>query len=1010
MAEVNWWQAARPHKDIRSGRVNESLFAANLGEAVAGSGPLEYRDAQAFFTKTYLTSGLRELLVDILHTLRGEPGQNPVAHLQTTFGGGKTHAELAIYHLLAHPQESLKVDQVRSLLQEAELEAPPACRLAVLPCSSLNPLGRKTDDGVTVRTLWGEMAYQLGGKAAFKRVAANDERLMSPGEKTLAELLRASAPCVILFDETLHYVDKASTQKGPVGDLAKQTVAFLRELTVAVGTVPCCTLVVSLTASRMDQLSDHALDWLQRLDRNVKRVASARTPIEGTEIHQIVRQRLFEKVDEGAARETAQRYHDLYAGAQGLAAHVQSAAYQQLLERSYPFHPELVTVLYERWGSKPGFQLTRGTLIFLAFALQDLWAKRGDASPDLIQPCDVSLAESKLRAMVRDVAGDPQWEAVIGSDVASATPDRLAKGQVLDKERGDGQRWAEGLASAILLYSVGGGENPCAVREELRLACARHGIPDAQWDDILAKFRNRLFYYYFDEAKYQFRKEPNVLSLQQTYHTNLRDSDEVRAYVHKTIEDKALGIAAGASGFTWTKFAPESNADVPDNDELKLIVLGLNHSMEDEQPGEKARETVLDMVERHGQVLRQYRNTLVFAVAASEEARLAQDCACEYLSWRKIQKNPSDWERIGGSQQAVVKDQLEETQGAAHKALISAYRFAVLPTQTSSGKLDLKAFKLGAYGPGKLVAPMVWERLTSLGGAVQPVLTSLTAEILLQRYAPQAWPDTESWVTTAQLWERFARQVGLPMLARGQVLLDTLQQGQRESRFAIGHLADESSQRDQRDSYVALYFEDKSLPPNTPEIGERWLLLRPAMYHQIAEQPAQVTPSDVAQAIKELAEPGQLLRASAIYKYVKAGKHEHMDDGSFTASLAEAIKQPSAAYRTDADAVDTKVLPQTLEALLDGFVVVRTAPTPPIAVKGRSVSVKGKLASLSELARLYKNVLNLLDSQHPEELRLSIDASAKFKEDPGAGFDASLADGFDQAEFPGLVLTDSKKA
>jgi len=237
-----------------------------------------------------------------------------------------------------------------------------------------------------------------------------------------------------------------------------------------------------------------------------------------------------------------------------------------------------------------------------------------------------------------------------------------------------------------------------------------------------------------------------------------------------------------------------------------------------------------------------------------------------------------------------------------------------------------------------------------------------------------------------------------------------LQQGQRESRFAIGHLADESSQRDQRDSYVALYFEDKSLPPNTPEIGERWLLLRPAMYHQIAEQPAQVTPSDVAQAIKELAEPGQLLRASAIYKYVKAGKHEHMDDGSFTASLAEAIKQPSAAYRTDADAVDTKVLPQTLEALLDGFVVVRTAPTPPIAVKGRSVSVKGKLASLSELARLYKNVLNLLDSQHPEELRLSIDASAKFKEDPGAGFDASLADGFDQAEFPGLVLTDSKKA
>lgn len=1008
MAELNWWRAARPHKDIRDGRVNETLFAANLGEAVAGKGPKEYHDAETFFAKTFLTRGLRELLVDILRTLNGQPGQNPVANLQTTFGGGKTHAELAIFHLLAHPAESMRLPEVHALVAEAGLDAPPACRLAVLPCASLNPLGRTTDDGVQIKTLWGEMAYQLGGKRAYDLVAKNDAKMVSPGEETLAKVLRLVGPCVILFDETLHYVDKVSSLKGAEGDLAKQTVAFLRELTVAVDTVPKSMLVVTLTASKMDQLSNQARDWLERMNKHVNRLASARTPIEGTEIHEIVRQRLFEEVDADAAQQTAQRYHALYAKMGGLPALAQSAEYQQLLQRSYPFHPELVTVLYERWGSKPGFQLTRGTLRFLALVLQDLWANHGDASPDLIRPGDLSLAESNLRAMVREVAGDPQWESVIGSDVASAVSGQPAKAQIMDMERKDGQRWAEGLAGTILLYSMGGGENPYAAREELRLACTRPGVEDSLWGDILDKFRTRLFYFYFDEAKYQFRKEPNVLSLQQTYRTNLRDGGDVQAYTRKTIEEKALGIGSGTTGFTWTKFAPESNADVPDSDDLKLIVLDFDYLMDGETPSEAARQAMLDIVERRGQVLRQYRNTLVFCLADGKAAHEAQEWACEYLSWRRIQKNPSDWDLIGGSQQALVKEQLDETQGAALKALIQAYSWAAVPTESSSGKLNLQPIKLGTYGPGKLIATMVWERLTSESGAKQPILTTLTAETLLQRYGPQAWPETETWVTTAQLWERFTRQVGLPMLARQQALLDTLQQGQREGFFAIGHLMDESSPRDQRDSYPGLYFEDRALPPNTPAIGERWLVMKPAMYRQIANQPAQVSPAEVAEAIKDLSDGGQPLKVSALHTYVKGRKHDNMDDASFQASLAVAVRESRAAFRADAQGVDENTLPRDAEAALKGYVVLPTAP-PPSPKSGRTITVKGKLGSLNDLAPLFKNVLKLLDSQHPEEMTISIDVLARFKEDPGAGFDAALQDGFDPKAFPGLVVRDSKR-
>jgi len=1006
MQALNWWRAVKPHQDIREGRVNEALFAANLGRAIQGEGPQEYCDAATFFAKTYLTRGLRELLVDILRVLSGRPGPNPVVSLQTSFGGGKTHTELAIYHLLKHPEGAMRSEQVRALLAEAGLEAPPPCGVAVFPGSSLNPLGRTTPDGLTLRTLWGEMAYQLGGRAAYDLVAANDAQLVSPGEEALADLLRQVGPCAMLFDETLHYVDKVSTEKGPEGDLAKQTVAFLRELTAAVDMVPRSMLVVSLTATSMEQLSSRASDWLERMDKHVNRVASARTPIASTEIHEIVRQRLFEQVDEGAARETAARYHALYAALGGLPASAQSAAYQELLARSYPFHPELVTVLYERWGSKPGFQLTRGTLRFLALALQHLWAYRDVASLDLIQPGDLSLAEDDLRATVREVAGDPQWESVLGSDIASATGDQSAKAQLIDKERGDGQRLAEGLATTILLYSLGGGENPCATRQELRLACSRPDMPDALCDDLLGKFRRRLFYYYFDEAKHQFRKEPNVLSLQQTYRTNLQGSEEVGAYLRKTTVDKALGAG---TNFAWVKFMPEDSAQVPDDDGLKLVVPDLGYVMEADGPSEAARSYLLEVLSHHGQVLRQYRNTVAFCLADAAGARMAKELAGDYLSWRKIQRNPSDWDRIGGAQQALVKDQLEETESATLKALITAYAWAVVPTEDpKSGKLDLQWVSLGGYRPGKLIAPLAWERLTSESGQGQYILASLTAETLLQRYGPRAWPESETWVTTAQLWERFTRQVGLPMLARQQVLPDTLWLGQREGLLAIGHLNDESSPRDQRDSYLGLYYEEKELLPNVPGIGERWVLLRPAMYRQIANQPAQVSPVEIKEAIKELNGRDQPVRVSALYNYIKGRKQDNMDETSFHASLAATVKEKGVAYRAAVQGADLKSLPADKAQVLEGFVVEESAPGPQPS-SGRIITVRGQLRSLSELAPLFKSVLQLLNSQGPRRLSISLDVSAQFDKDPGAGFDASLAEGFKSEQFPGLTLTDSKE-
>jgi hypothetical protein len=999
-----WWTGAKPHRNIQDGMVNESLFEAKLGEAIGGRGPDEYRRAELFFEKTFLTGALRQLLLDALRILNGERAANPNVNLKTSFGGGKTHVELALYHLFQHPAESTQVPKVRDLVAEAGLSAPPECRVVVLPCTRIDPTGRTTEEGLHIRTLWGEMAYRLGGAAAFELVAESDAKMVAPSEPPLEAVLRMAGPSLILVDETLHYVDKVSVLKGAGGDLAKETVAFFRELTSAVDNTPASMLVVSLTASRLDQLSDSSQHWLQRLERHVDRLARSCTPIEGLEIHEVVRCRLFDTVDESIALQAAQRYHQLYSSMGGLPAQYVDLAYRDKIAGSYPFHPELVTVLYERWGAKPGFQLTRSTLRFLALVLQNLWERRQGVTTDLIQMGHVSVSESNIRAMAREVAGDPQWETVIGSDIAApATGKQKAKAELIDEERGDGQDLAKQLATTLLLYSVGGGENPEAARHEIRLACARLGVEDSTWDDLLARLRRSLFYLYTDseEAHYQFRKEPNVTSLQNTYRLNLQDT-EVEAYIDKQMLEKAIGFGSPSHRFAQLYYLPKHRLD-RDDDSLKLVVLGFDHAMEGGKPTEAAQQASMGLLERHGQVLRTHRNTLLFCAPDQEGVRQARAHAADYLSWRKVQTNQTDWDRIGGAQQAVVKTQMENTESATLQAIIQAYSFALVPDEDrATARLDLRPVPLGTYGPGKLIAPMVWDILTARTAGAQWLLTTLTAETFLERYGKLAWPESEKWVTTAQLWNRFTSQVGLPTIANDQAMLDMLNQGQHEGLLAIGHLTDAQASRDQRDSYAHLYFKE-TMPPNVPIIGERWLVMRPQVYREIAEQPEQVTPEDILTAIVALGGDGQSVAARAIHGYVTKDRRIH--EGSFQQALASVVKERGYQYQLgDKTASD---LPTDSERLLEGTLVKQVGPGP-TPKSGRTIVIQGTLRSINEVAPFFQKILKPLDSQRPAGLTIEVKVDAHFDQDPGGGLDAALDDGFDKNAFPGLAKQDSK--
>ena len=200
-----WRDVLAPHEDVATGNFSSSEFAADL-HAVAFGDPSdvgrEYGDPREFFRRTYLTEGLRELLDRAIRRIDGDLNATPIVNLQTNFGGGKTHSMLALWHMFSGMPPASLPQEVQDLVAGRTL---PEVRRVALVGTHLAPTGtRTTGDGTTVRTLWGELAWQLGGQAAYDLVAEADRTATNPGA-ALRDLIAAHSPCLILIDEWVAY-------------------------------------------------------------------------------------------------------------------------------------------------------------------------------------------------------------------------------------------------------------------------------------------------------------------------------------------------------------------------------------------------------------------------------------------------------------------------------------------------------------------------------------------------------------------------------------------------------------------------------------------------------------------------------------------------------------------------------------------------------------------------------------------------------------------------------------
>ena len=353
-----WREVITPHEDVASGRYQQAEFAADLWQVHLGEGSAEYLDPREFFRRTYLTDSLKRLLTDAVRRLHGQGG-DPVVQLQTNFGGGKTHTMLALYHLFsgAEPTDLAGMEEVMRAAGAAGL---PQARRVVLVGNKISPGNPvQKDGGVVVRTLWGELAWQLGGKAAWQLLAADDENATNPGD-TLRKLFNQYGPCVVLIDEWVAYARQLHEHSDLPGGSFDTQFSFAQALTEAAKAAENCLLVISLpasdTASRHETVEvggQRGVEALQRLKNVVGRVESAWRPARAEEGFEIVRRRLFEPLSGNEAYKqrdvVAREFNEFYRRqSQEFPSQCGEADYEQRIRSAYPIHPECGAAITSR--------------------------------------------------------------------------------------------------------------------------------------------------------------------------------------------------------------------------------------------------------------------------------------------------------------------------------------------------------------------------------------------------------------------------------------------------------------------------------------------------------------------------------------------------------------------------------------------------------------------------------------------------------------------------------------
>lgn len=863
-----WRDIIRPHEDVIRGHFSAAEFAADLYAVAHGhTTSSEYLEPVEFFARTYLTSGLSDLLTRALKRLSGDAGASPVINLQTQFGGGKTHSMLALYHLFSAGLDTSKLPQPVQDVIHGSLSTTDSDPLRSLDVKRVTLVGTKLspsqpivkDDGTQVRTLWGELAWQLGGRKAFDRVSMADATSTDPGDALDAivrETVAGGQSVLILIDEWVAYARQLLGRDDlPGGSFATQHT-FAQHLTEMAKSIPGVMLVVSIPAS--DSLDNggggSALEVggpnghvaLETLQQVIGRNADDWRPANNVESFEIVRRRLFEEPDAVALADisaVAKQYVKYYQENTGFfPRETTTGEYEQRIRAAYPIHPELFDRLYEDWSTLPKFQRTRGVLRLMSVVINALWNTRETAP--LITPGAVPIEDTQVFSEITKYLDD-NWKPVVDKDVdgEGSTPIQI------DRERPSfGQRaLTQRIARAVFVATVPTlrSSHKGVDIQRLRLGTAVPGDVINHIGDARALLGQRATYFYEDGDRSWYDLAASVSRVATDRAAGYSEAD-----VHALIVDRLKSVAKESKAFFGAVHAAVlDTGDVPDTDVLKLVILHPRFTWGKDTS--TAADFAENLLKEAGKGQRQRRNMLVVIAADRDVYPELEGIVREHRAWTSIS---DEAEELGLSPQQRKQSvtRARQLDGAVEDRVRTAFTAALVPIEQPGQKPKLSFLRVAREG-GSLA-----DRVTAAlkaKGLITPVLGTTLVRMALESSLANAW--NKGHVRFGDLWSWYTQYPYLKRLPNRQVLEQAVLGAAdvllwQQDAFAIADGYDETTGR-----YVNLWVHGDK--PDPTFVTDDTLLVHPAravtQHAQDAEQAKDAVPTSEGDGNAEATQP-----------------------------------------------------------------------------------------------------------------------------------------------------------
>lgn len=770
----SWRDIIEPHPDVAQGRYKNAEFAADLAQVARGEGSYEYLDPVEFFGRTYITEGMGGLLEQSLRRVSGKDGE-PVVQLKTAFGGGKTHSMLALYHMLRGRVQLAKIPGIKPVLDRAGLSSLPKANIAVLVGTALDPTKSKRPNnmpGITINTLWGEMAAQLaesaGNPKIYEYVKEADKKGVSPGSEALKNLFDSCGPCLVLMDELVAYAKKLYGANGLPAGTFDNLISFIQEITEAARASKNSMVVASIPESDIEIGGEAGKIALETIEHTFGRMESIWKPVAASEGFEVVRRRLFLDCKDPNGRDNVcSAFSKMYSENIGdFPIEVKELEYKERMISCYPIHPEVFDRLYEDWATLERFQRTRGVLRLMAAVIHELWM--GNDAGFMIMPGSIPLDMPNVRdELTRHLSEG--WNSLVDHEVDGKNSIPYQKDQA--NPRYGGKLASRRVARTIMIGSAptSRSQNVRGIESSrIRLGVIQPGEIISNFNDALSTLKSSLSYLYYNQSgdRFWYDTRPTLRKTVEDRATQVSEHN-----VEYEIETRLHGIRKEYP-FNGIHICPNSSLDVTDEKTVRLVILRPSDVYKSSNHNNVAMTAINEILSNRGNSPRIYKNMLAFIAPDHDGVAALKQEVRRYLAWKSI-KEDSETLNLDAHQNRETASNLERSNETVDARIKEAYCWLLYPyidRDSDIGKILWDTIRISG-GDDSIVLKASKKMMQN-----EALVTKWSPALLLMELNRLLWTETSD-IQIKKLWDYLCQYCYLPRLANEGVLEESIRNG-----------------------------------------------------------------------------------------------------------------------------------------------------------------------------------------------------------------------------------------